>query len=357
MPNNYDGIKTQKFGIEVEMTGITRGKAAKVVAQFFNTEAEHFGGSYDMYKITDSQGRTWKIMSDASIRCTKKDGTSATKMYSVEFVTPVCQYDDIEDIQQIIRDLRTAGGICNDSTGIHIHINAEPYDAKTLRNLVNIISSKENMIYRALQVDYGRQNYCKKVDRDFLERLNKEKPATMDKLKNLWYNGHDGSGMHYHNSRYHLLNLHSVFSKGTVEIRAFNSTLHAGVLRSYLILCLAISNQALQQKSAQCRETQSSNEKYTFRTWLLRLGLIGDEFKNCRSHLLSHLDGCIAWKNPEDAIAQRERLKQERISQREQNVEPVSDLQEESVITPDENLEGCINDFEEENEESFEMSM
>ena len=71
--------------------------------------------------------------------------------------------------------------------------------------------------------------------------------------------------------------MHSVFSKGTVEIRAFNSTLHAGVLRSYLILCLAISNQALQQKSAQCRETQSSNEKYTFRIWLLRLGLIGDD--------------------------------------------------------------------------------
>ena len=135
-----------------------------------------------MYAIRSYYG---KIMSDASIRCTKKDGTSATKMYSVEFVTTVCQFDDIEDIQQIIRDLRTAGGICNDSTGIHIHINAEPYDAKTLRNLVNIISSKENMIYRALQVDYGRQNYCKKVDRDFLERLNKEKPNTMEKLKNL----------------------------------------------------------------------------------------------------------------------------------------------------------------------------
>ena len=63
MPNNYDGIKAQKFGIEVEMTGITRAKAAKIVAQFFNTEAEHSGGSYDMYKVTDTQNRVWKIMS------------------------------------------------------------------------------------------------------------------------------------------------------------------------------------------------------------------------------------------------------------------------------------------------------
>ena len=263
-----------------------------------------------MYKIKDSQNRTWKIMSDASIRCEKSDGTSASKTYSVELVSPICEYSDIETIQQLVRDLRTAGGTCNSSTGIHIHINAEPYDAQKLRNLTNIIASKENMIYKALQVDPGRQNYCKKVEQDFLERLNNMKPKDMSDLQRIWYNGGDGSYQHYHNSRYHLLNLHSVFSKGTVEIRAFNSTLHAGVIRSYLVLCLAISNQALQQKSAQCKVTQSTNEKYTFRTWLLRLGLIGDEFKNCRTHLLSHLDGCIAWKNPEDAILQRERIKQ-----------------------------------------------
>jgi len=33
-------------------------------------------------------------------------------------------------------------------------------------------------------------------------------------------------------------------------------------------------------------KTQPENEKYTFRTWLLRLGLIGDEFKTARMHLL-----------------------------------------------------------------------
>ena len=81
----------------------------------------------------------------------------------------------------------------------------------------------------------------------------------------------------------------------------------------------------------------------------MRLGLIGDEFKNCRSHLLSHLDGCIAWKNPEDAIAQRERLKHERIAGREQNVEPVSACQEESVITPDENENAIVIEIEKEN--------
>ena len=62
--------------------------------------------------------------------------------------------------------------------------------------------------------------------------------------------------------------------------------MHAGEVKSYIQLCLAISHQALVQKSASRSRTTSENEKYTFRTWLLRLGMIGDEFKTARYHLL-----------------------------------------------------------------------
>ena len=40
--------------------------------------------------------------------------------------------------------------------------------------------------------------------------------------------GNDGSREHYNWTRYYALNLHSVFYRGTVEWRCFNSTLHAG---------------------------------------------------------------------------------------------------------------------------------
>ena len=72
----------------------------------------------------------------------------------------------------------------------------------------------------------------------------------------------------YDESRYHALNLHSVFSKGTIEFRMFNSTLHAGEVKSYIQLCLAISHQALVQRGASRMKTHPENEKYTFRTWL-----------------------------------------------------------------------------------------
>ena len=104
-------------------------------------------------------------------------------------------------------------------------------------------------------------------------------------------------------------------TKGTIEFRMFNSTLHAGEVKSYIQLCLAISHQALIQQRAMRTKTQSENEKYTFRTWLLRLGLIGDEFKTARQHLLKNLDGNIAWKDPAQAIRQRERQHQQRIEQ------------------------------------------
>ena len=92
----------------------------------------------------------------------------------------------------------------------------------------------------------------------------------------------------------------------------FNSTLHAGEVKSYIQLCLAISNQALVQKSASRSRTQSDNEKYTFRTWLLRLGLIGEEFATARKHLLKNLEGNIAWRDPSQAQRQRERQLQQR---------------------------------------------
>lgn len=103
-----------------------------------------------------------------------------------------------------------------------------------------------------------------------------------------------------------------MFQKGTIEFRLFNSTTHAGKVKSYIQLCLAVSHQALSQRSASRRKTQSANEKYTFRTWLLRLGLIGDEFKTARLHLLEHLEGCIAWKDPAQAEQQKERIRQQK---------------------------------------------
>lgn len=313
-------MRDQRFGIEIEMTGITRATAAKVIAGHFNTTVSHIGGIYDTYTVPDDIRRKWKIVSDSSIRAETRRGGTPNHDYRVEVVSPICRYDDIATIQELVRKLRSAGAKVNDSCGIHIHIDAEPHDEKTLRNIVNIMAAKEDLLYKALKVKVEREYYCKKADTRFLDRINGRKISNMSQLEHLWYNGASGRYDHYDRSRYHGLNLHSVFSKGTIEFRLFNSTLHAGEIKSYIQLCMAISYQALVQKGASRHRTASSNEKYTFRTWLLRLGMIGDEFKTARLHLLKNLDGNIAWKDPSQAEAQRERIAaQRRAEEQEQS--------------------------------------
>lgn len=303
-------MREQKFGIEIELTGITRQKAAEVIGKYLERPSHYDGGYYKEYIVRDEQDRKWKVMYDSSIVAKKKDGTRAGEDYKVEFVSPICEYNDIPKIQEIVRQLRHAGAVAGENSGIHVHINAAPHNAKTLRNITNIMYSKEDLIYKALQVNVDREHrYCRKVEEDFLQEINRKKPQTLQEVKSIWYKGRDGSYEHYHSSRYHCLNLHSVFQKGTIEFRLFNSTTHAGKIKTYIQLCLAISAQALSQSSAGRIKTTSTNEKYTFRTWLLRLGMIGDEFKTARKFLLENLEGGIAWKDPEQARRQKERLR------------------------------------------------
>lgn len=303
-------MREQKFGIEIELTGITRREAAEVIGKYLGRSSQYDGGYYEVYSVRDEQDRKWKVMYDSSIVAKNKNGMPAGDKYKVELVSPICEYGDIPRIQEIVRRLRGAGAVAGENSGIHVHINAALHNAKTLRNITNIMYSKEDLIYKALQVDVDREyRYCRKVEDSFLQELNRKKPKTLQEVSDIWYGGDRNRNKHYHESRYHCLNLHSVFQKGTIEFRLFNSTTHAGKIKAYIQLCLAISAQALNQTGASRIKTASTNEKYTFRTWLLRLGMIGDEFKTARKFLLENLEGGIAWKDPEQALRQKERLR------------------------------------------------
>ena len=131
-----------------------------------------------------------------------------------------------------------------------------------------------------------------------MNRLQARNPRTMKELEDVWYEGYfESRERHYHSSRYHFINLHSFFhGHHTVELRGFNSTLHAGEVRSYIVFALALNDMALSQKNASTKKPQIENEKFAMRTWLNRMGLVGDEFKACREHLTKNLSGSSAWR-------------------------------------------------------------
>jgi len=125
MPLNQAIYSSRSIGIELEITGASRQKAAEVIADFFGTPYVYEGTGYDKYSVTDSEGRKWTVMSDASITpLQKRNGRiiSAPDTHKVEFVSPILFPKDLKLYQEIVRKLRKAGFFESSSCGIHIHI-------------------------------------------------------------------------------------------------------------------------------------------------------------------------------------------------------------------------------------------
>ncbi len=308
---------TSKFGVEIEFTGISRSEAADVVSSYLQGITKRQQDYYDTYIVTASDGRDWKIMYDGSINCRRRDGNRiipAASDHSCELVSPVLTYqEDIGTLQEIVRHLRKAGGLTNNTCGIHIHLDGEAHTPRSIRNFINLIASRNDLFYKALQIESERMRYCKKMDSYLVEQMNRKKPRTFKQLEDIWYSGYGGSrSRHYHDSRYHFLNLHCFFhGNHTIELRGFNSELHAGKIRAYVVFSLAMNHQALTQKSASYRKVQAENEKFAMRVYLNRIGFIGEEFKACRKHLYEHLDGNAAWRYGSKANCHSRRIKPE----------------------------------------------
>lgn len=313
-------LKEQKFGVEIEMTGLTREEAAEALSEYWQSYPHHSGGGYDTWTVDDEQGKTWKLMSDSSIHALKKQGTryvpTQDSKYKVEMVTPVLTYEEMGKLQEAVRCLRRVGARIGKQCGMHVHVDAANHTPQSLKNALSIMYSKEDILFKALKVNESRvEHWCQPVREEMLRSARRLPTNTsMARLRNVWYEGEDGSRDHYDFTRYHALNLHSVFYRGTLEWRCFESTLHAGKVRANVTLALAISAQAINQRCAHMHKTAiTENPCFTFRTFLLRLGLIGPEFKNVREHLLSNLEGDRAWRYDKSNYAslQKQKVRQE----------------------------------------------
>ena len=169
-------MKTQTFGIEIETTGLGRRRTAEAIARFFGTTARYIGNHLDNWEVDMPDGRHWTVESDGSVTDP-----------SAEVVSPVCRWEDIEMVQKVVRALRNAGARVDESCGIHIHVGLGSHTPKTLRNLVNIVNAKEDLLTMALGITPERRGrWCKPVEPLFLQKLNSIKPKTMEDFARVW---------------------------------------------------------------------------------------------------------------------------------------------------------------------------
>lgn len=170
---------SSKFGIEIEFTGISRSEAADVVSKYLEGSISRSYDYYDTYTVTAPDGRNWKLMYDGSLHCRRRVGrssTSAGSEYSCELVSPILIYrEDIGTLQDIVRRLRKAGGMTNNSCGIHIHLDGAAHTPRSIRNFINLIASRNDLFYKALQIEPERMGYCKKMDAYLVKRMNESR--------------------------------------------------------------------------------------------------------------------------------------------------------------------------------------
>ena len=83
-------------------------------------------------------------------------------------------------------------------------------------------------------------------------------------------------------------------------------------IAAYTEFLTAIVKMAKEARRVTAKEKATESEKYTFRTFLLRLGFIGAEHKQARAILMEHLSGHAAFKNQADADAFYAKLKEKK---------------------------------------------
>ncbi|MFI5298962.1 MAG: amidoligase family protein [Polyangiales bacterium] len=107
MHTAIDTMKRLPFGIEIECVGLERARLAAAIQGALGGDATH---DYRGSQVTDAKQRVWRIVPDGSL----SDG-----QYSGEIVSPILRYEDLDDLQTLVRAVRTAGARANSSCGIH----------------------------------------------------------------------------------------------------------------------------------------------------------------------------------------------------------------------------------------------
>ena len=235
-------FRDQKFGCEIEMTGITRQQAAEAVGRLFGTSARqtHESRVYDPWEVKDADGKKWRFVYDSSIQATRRVGRRQEPAYDltykVELNSPVLEYAEMGKLQEVVRALRHAGAVVNPSCGLHVHIDASKHTPRSLRNLLSIMYSKEDLIFAALGAQQRRvERYCK-LSRENVVKVVRNMPPglTMEQLRRAWYEGRDG-----------------VTARTTI-------TTGRGITRSICILCFTMAPWSGAALRARCTQGKSA---------------------------------------------------------------------------------------------------
>ena len=152
---------------------------------------------------------------------------------------------------------------------IEIAFPLEGHDARSIRNLLNMVYSKEPLIKKI----YGLENNL--IDKQLIDDI-----AGLENLAELLVliDENNCKGISFEDNK-----ITFNFIKGDIPISS-----------EFLSLLM---KKAKELKYASSKQVKTDNDKYSFRTWLIRLGMVGPNYKEHRKLLLSNLEGSSAFRN------------------------------------------------------------
>ena len=168
----------------------------------------------------------------------------------------------------------------------------EGHTVLSLRNLVNMLASKQALISAAFGLE---QPF---LERALAEELDQISPDDVDAFAAIWRDLERG--------RAAGLKLDLATRTLVLLLPKENPTLEE--MTAFRDLAIGIDESAKKLKHSSLKPAQHENPKFAFRTWLTRLGMNGDEYKAVRKVLLAKLAGNSAFRSPrrEDVIEEVE---------------------------------------------------
>lgn len=227
-----------QYGIELEYTGMTRFNSAKNLSDFYGCSFIHTNEhGLDTYKLTNG----YKIVSDSSVSAHPE---------SNELVTPVLSLNDMDKLLKALDMLKSKGAYADDSCGLHVHVsNEHMYEVATIKKLLQHDFTRYDMIYLATR---GFKRWSQPQEETFVRTVSKM--YSRSAIRNYWYEyyGDTDTNDHYNSTRYHGLNLHSMYQGKGIEFRYFAGTFDLKKVKAYIDLSIgmlmdAINSQKMRQ--------------------------------------------------------------------------------------------------------------
>lgn len=194
----------------------------------------------------------------------------------------------------MLRTLCTEGLIDNswdeDREVIEIKLPYEGHTGNTLVNLTFMVASRSVLINKSIRCQGGFS-----IDERFIEILMEKEPATLEEFMQVVEEVDANS-----------TNAGLEFAADGIVFAGFPATEDAELIKAFMDLAALMNKMSLEQRRVQLGSIEPENEKYAFRTWLLRLGMKGEAYKSTRKHLLANLAGNCAFRTEEQAETFRE---------------------------------------------------